>query len=226
MWEALTEAALALAVFGSASVLMQAYRKRTPKNARPQNPKLVTTQSMPAPVAMKKVAAPWRRPQPQSTAVVAGSLPKPVAPRPRSKASEADLIASAVRAGKASEMPRLLDEAIARSLVQQGSPDLEEEVATALLHSALRACAAARRFKEAISAYEHMASRIGTGTSGLWSVLLYVIVEAGSFDHYKHVFAALCAQSTPSGHDFVNVVRCYAAQSDSKGLRSMLANMC
>merc|ERR1719424_2000257 len=72
MWEALTEAALALAVFGSASALMQSYRKRTSKSARPQNPKhAVSTESMPAPVAMKKVAAPWRRPQSQSTAVVA-----------------------------------------------------------------------------------------------------------------------------------------------------------
>merc|ERR1719326_305046 len=157
-----------------------------------------------------------------------GLSPTGLAPRAPGRQSEADIIASAVRAGKASELPRLLDAALSRSLAtaaHQDVPTSAQEVATPLLHSALRACAAARCFNEVIAAYDHMAEHVAEGNSGIWSVLLYSIVEAGTFCRCKQVFENLCKMTSPSAHDFVNMVRCYAGQEDAVGLREMLANL-
>merc|ERR1719424_676338 len=74
MWDALTEAVMALFVFGAASALMQSYRKRNCKNIKP---KLVKNPCM-SPVAMKKVAAPWR-----AQHHLTESAPKAAAPKTR-----------------------------------------------------------------------------------------------------------------------------------------------
>jgi len=56
---------------------------------------------------------------------------------------------------------------------------------------------------------------------------LYILVEAGDCQHKgKEIFANLCEQTSPTGNDFVNMVRCYTGQGDSKGLREALAIMC
>jgi pentatricopeptide repeat protein len=238
VWEGLTEAALALLVFGTASAMMAAYRRLRPPKGKP------TASFDPPILSAAKASAPWRRsvatPGHLARASVPGHLAKPAAnqclrsehgieaPRQATRAnnqmSEADLIANAVRAGKASDLPRLLDAALARSVtggVAQGAP--EEEVATHLLHCAIRACAAARCFNEAIAAYKHMVRRIGKGSSGLWSVLLYVVAQAGQYCLCKHIFRSLCRQASPSGHDFVNMVRCFAGEQDPQGLQDTLA---
>jgi len=227
VWDTVEEAALALAVFGLASAVLTAYRKGSSKSSRSQKSKLGS--QAPQLPALKRAgrsrmdaaprglqcsdAAPVMRPAP---------MPRPTA---RGSQTEADALVSAVRAGKAAQLPRLLDGALARSLAVASnlqSPATEEHVATALLHSALRACAANRCFDDAIAAYEHMARHISSANSGPWSVLLYCIVEAGAFGKCKPVFENLCRQGDPSCHDFVNMVRCYSARQDADGLRELL----
>ena len=71
--------------------------------------------------------------------------------RTQTKISEADFIAHAVNRGRTSELPQLLDAAVARSLRAAGLQDVhrsEEEVVMSLLHVAMRACAAARRLRK------------------------------------------------------------------------------
>jgi len=172
LWDTVAEAALALAVFGLASAVVTAYRKGSSKSSRPQKSKLGS--QAPQLPALKRAgrsrmdaaprglqcsdAAPVMRPAP---------MPRPTARGPQ---TEADALVSAVRAGKAAQLPRLLDGALARSLAVTStsqSPAMEEDVATALLHSVLRACAANRCFDDAIAAYEHMAWYISAGNSGL-----------------------------------------------------------
>jgi len=73
-----------------------------------------------------------------------------------------------------------------------------------------------------------MAGRIGEGTANLWSVVLLHIVETGAFHHSKHVLEQLWNQGGPDppSHDFVNMVRCYAARKDAPmQLRKCLDNL-
>jgi len=220
VWDTVAEAALALAVFGFASAMLTAYRNRNSKGSRLQKVKLGSC--APLPPASKRnersrmaSASPGIHPQPAPSHRYAV----------RGSRTEADALVAAVREGKAAQLPRLLDGALARSLAaasRQQSFATEEDVATALLHSALRACAANHCFNDAIAAYEKMAPVISAGNSGLWSVLLYCIVEAGAFGKCKAVFENLCKQGEPSGHDFVNMVRCYVAMQDAGGLRELL----
>jgi pentatricopeptide repeat protein len=91
-----------------------------------------------------------------------------------------------------------------------------------LLLVSLRACAASRCFKEAILAYDHMASRVEDGNGALWSVLLYNVVEAREFHRCKDVFQKLSTHTSPSGHDFVNMMRCFIGKQDMEGLRAIL----
>jgi len=234
MCDAVAEAALAVLIFGTASAVLTAYRKRT-KSSQPNKNKLASH----APEKSRPTSSAWRSPNAERTKNPVGSVghtesalttnvPGATAMPSKSSQTETDALANAVRGGKAAELPRLLDGAVRRSLAvisRQQSPITEEEVATALLHSALRACAANRCFNDAIAAYEHMAGRVGVGSSGLWSVLLYCIVEDGSFGKCKHAFENLCKLGEPSGHDFVNMVRCFAAQQDAKGLQEMLTSV-
>jgi len=98
-------------------------------------------------------------------------------------------------------------------------------VSLQLLLTALRSCAAARRFNEGIAAFDHMAARIGEGNAGLWSVFLYCVVESGALNRCKYAFDNLMKHTNPSGNDFVNMVKCYVGQQDVAGLREMLGSL-
>jgi len=232
--DAFWEGALALVVFGAASVMISSYRRRKTQSNKPQKVKLPphvpqhpaasvrTNTRLPSCSArMAAVAAATGRPD----AAPAPRQSQPVLPA-KSPSTEADALVRAVKAGKAASLPQLLDKALARASVVANSTATAEEMATALLNSSLRACAANHCFSDAIAAYEHVAARIGGGNSGLWSILLYCIVEARTFDSFQQVFDNLCKLGAPSEHDFVNMVRCYALGQDAKGLRKTLASLC
>jgi len=138
--------------------------------------------------------------------------------------AQADALAAAVRAGRADQLPRLLDVSLERVA---GSDGLAPEAATEQLLTALRACAAARRFREALAAYEHVASRIGEGCQAIWSVLLYSAVEAHVFKQCEEFYRRLraAAESPPSGHDVVNMVRYYVHGRDLLGLERTLDDL-
>jgi len=235
MGDALLEAALAMAVFAAASAVMNSYRKRNPKNTRAKG-KVASNE----PLTPDKLKTRSTRAVPHSRteSVQEDAQPSPVRPAPKPCSvdaksmkplqREADALATAVRQGKVTQLPQLLDSAIDRAFgfaARQDSPASKEELTTALLHASLRACAANRLFKEGIATYEHVGQRIGEGSSGLWSVLLYCITEAGSFSRCKDVFSKLSKFGTPSDHDFVNMVRCYIGLQDAQGLEDMLITL-
>jgi len=74
-------------------------------------------------------------------------------------------------------------------------------------------------------AYDHMASKIGSGSGALWSLLLYSAVEAGASERCQVFFGQLRVHAIPSGNDFVNMVRCCAQSHNGAGLDRMLAEL-
>mmetsp|Transcript_3110 Transcript_3110/g.7239 ORF Transcript_3110/g.7239 Transcript_3110/m.7239 type:complete len:626 (-) Transcript_3110:135-2012(-) len=140
------------------------------------------------------------------------------------RTAETDMLASAVRAGKSASLPSLLDTARERVLAAGLTEDLEWQEAEHLL-SALRACASLHCFREALTAYDHVSTRIGAGDATIWSLLLYSAVGAGDFRRCKDFFKKLCVLQAPSGQDFVNMVRYYSHRHDQKGLSVMLEEL-
>jgi len=237
VWDALHEGVLAIIVFGAASVMLAGYRSHTSKSSPPKKPNVTChVPQTPAPNRAGARADGARSCSSRMAAASGRPELEPAQRRPtiayaagKSSESVADALVKAVKAGKAAYLPQLLDKALTRSSAVAGpehSQATAEEMATGLLHSALRACAANHCFGDAITAYQHMAGRIGGGSSGMWSVLLYCIVEARTYDLFQQVFENLCKQGKPSGHDFVNLVRCYISQHDAEGLRKALARLC
>jgi len=247
MYDAILEAALALAVFGAVSAMLSEYRKRNPKNkakaklanmnedvvkpvrkpdqlcARKQNPrsdeKMLARWEQESTTALRKtINDSWKR---QHAVQTPPGLAAKTEPR---KQSEMDNLVQAVKAGKAADLPHLLDAALERSLAASTGAS-SEDMACQLLLSALRACAASRSFADAVNAYTHMSGRIGEGNANLWSVLFYSVVEAGAFDHCELVLDKLCGQTTLSAHDFVNMVRCYVSQQNAVALRERLNSL-
>jgi len=97
----------------------------------------------------------------------------------RSLITEGDMLAGAVRAGNAKELPRMMDASIAR--VGPTAVDVCD-LTQALLLVSLRACAANRCFPEALSLYSHVQPRLSKACSNTWSILLWSAVEAARFD--------------------------------------------
>jgi len=237
--DAFEEGVLVLLVFGAASLMLAQYRRRTSSKSKAPQKTKVTSHVLQTPPSNRAGAGAdgARSCSARMAAAASGGRPEAapatrratVAHPAKSSHSEGDTLVRAVKAGNAVYLPELLDKALARSSAAtspEHSQGTAEEVATALLHSALRACAANYCFGDAIAAYEHMAGRIGSGSSGVWSVLLYCIVEARSYDNFQQVFENLRKQGALSEHDFVNMVRCYIATQDAKGLRKALATLC
>lgn len=97
-----------------------------------------------------------------------------------------------------------------------------EQVLDALIQL-LRACAASKCFKEGLAAFDCLHERVsGTGDHTLWSLLLYVATEAGSYDRCEDFYMRLQHDPGPAGRDFVNVVRAYAKRNDLEGLKAAI----
>lgn len=236
IWDAFAEAAVALTVFAVTSLLLKVYRKQASKN-RPQ--KLATKKtigvdnSRQSPASTKKVprgsSEPWRSSAAREANSIVTDAPwRRSSPSTSPAGQQADAVANAVRAGNASQLPDILDAALSRSVAaaaRHAQPISEENVASQLLLTALRSCASARLFRDAIVAYDHMVGRIGEGSAHLWSVLLYNVVEAEDFSRGEIVFKNLSRHTCPSGHDFANIVRCFAGKQDPPGLKNTLAEL-
>jgi len=164
---------------------------------------------------------------PPSTRSRASSVREPRTPmRTQSGGfTAADKLVAAVRAGKAAELPVLMDAARMR-LVDSGA-DKEAVQATSAqnLMSALRACAAHHSFEDALNAYDHAKDHIGHGCGSMWSLLLYSAVEAKQFERCGMFFKQLLINSTPSPNDFLNMVRYHVFQKDAAGLKQTLSDL-
>jgi len=137
--------------------------------------------------------------------------------------AQCDALVSIVSSGMTSQLPQLLDECVV--IGSSGSTITCERFVTQCLLSALRASAAARCFSDALAAYDHVADRVDPCCSSIWSVLLYIAVEAGELDRCEFFFKHLYAQLPPSGNDFVNMVRFYSKLHDVVGLKRFLAKL-
>jgi pentatricopeptide repeat protein len=244
VWDAVAEAVLALLVFGLASVAMRHYRGKTQKplkqskgKSMPSNKKtLANINQIAAGLTSDstKAGAPWRLQKEQD------DVPSAAKSKDSTRVvKETDVIAHAIRAGKAAKLPQLLDLSLQRSLAAascQDSSCSKDDVASHLLLAGVRACAASRCFQEAIVAYDHMVDRIGEGSANLWSVLLYTAVEiegsstplmksTRASDRCGFFFTMLCKHAAPSCHDFVNIVRCYASRQNPAALQETLSGL-
>lgn len=135
---------------------------------------------------------------------------------------ETDALAAAVRSGRFSEMPRMLDAAYRRACLKH-TDDQQALKAAATQHllSTLRACATVRRHREALGIFSHMANRIDDDCGNVWSLLLYNAIEAGAFEQCTECIDKLSAVPL-SSYDLVNIVRYYAHWHDISGLIQLI----
>jgi len=165
------------------------------------------------------------------TALAALAAPAPNAP---ADAIEGNGIASAVRRGRAADLPRLLAQARARHVQRGLQGKALERRMQELLVTALRACASARCFREGLAAYDHekavvcgVAFGAETRSSAvLWSVLLYVATEAAQYYRCKDFYRRLrTTGAAPSGNDLVNLARGLAHQRDLAAVQETLEDL-
>jgi len=140
-------------------------------------------------------------------------------------AGDVKSLVTAVSRGRAMELPTLVEGILSRFDKRSSDWAGRERLISELLTNALRACAAYSSFKEGLAAYESVASSIGKGDKGLWSVLLYAATEANAFSRSRFFYARLSSVGEPSGHDLVNIIRCLAKEHDLQGLEQVLDNL-
>lgn len=143
--------------------------------------------------------------------------------------AETDKLAAAVRTDRATELPALFDAALAR-LQTVGVPETKEEQVAQLLLASLRACAAKRRFSEALNLYDHLASFQGFCRPSTWSLLMWAAVEANEFQRCRYFAKQLCKHGHPNSYDFANLVRYWTQARDVPGfvdlLKRLVENRC
>lgn len=140
-------------------------------------------------------------------------------------ASKPQLLITAVRRGRVSELPKLLDDAYAVAL-RRGGREAAAEQAQASLLTVLRTCSASQKPHVALEMYDHVSTRVARGNRDLWSLLLYAASEAGAFERCADFYRRLrAANIEPTGHDVVNAVRAMAHMQDVTGLESMLEDL-
>jgi len=91
--------------------------------------------------------------------------------------------------------------------------------------SAVRACVSQRRFREAITVFDHCCDRVRSGDAQLWSLLVYA--SSNSEEHvYRcgYFFEKLWEHGKVNSTDVVNVTTFFATTHDLLGFRAMLTN--
>eukprot|EP00929_Paragymnodinium_shiwhaense_P106330 TRINITY_DN7162_c0_g1_i1.p1 TRINITY_DN7162_c0_g1~~TRINITY_DN7162_c0_g1_i1.p1 ORF type:complete len:816 (+),score=291.80 TRINITY_DN7162_c0_g1_i1:99-2546(+) len=148
---------------------------------------------------------------------------KPDAAAAAAAFSEPNVLITAIRKGRVSELPYLLDAACDRAAQKAGNDQqaFEEEANDHLLR-VLRTCAASQHYTAAIKAYDHMKDRIGEGNTATWSLMLYNAAECGENALGMEFYRKIEALDVPSSQDFVNVVRCVAHSKDMHAMRQIL----
>lgn len=152
----------------------------------------------------------------------------PLGPGKRSVVSnsahaETDLLASAVRSGKAGELPQRIDASLSRLSKDPAEPS--HNLMEYLFVACLRACAAKGFFEEMLVLYFHVRDRIHKACSSTWSLLLWSAAEAGRFDLCSNFLDRLLEMGVPTNNDFVNIVRYYIHLDDPVGFVSMLEEL-
>lgn len=239
--EALFEAAITLAVFVAAWFFL--IRRGKPTRARDgsngghlktgaRSPVIATTQPV------KKGQArmsPQTALSPASTAKIAE-----MAGAEQSYGAETQTILAAVRAGRAADVPVLLDTCLSNAEELDCGPGRQDRARRRGMHClavALRACVAKQYFAEALAVYDAVAGRLGEASSedlgvgvklgSVWSLLLYAAVMARAYDRCESIIARLRVELPFfSCHDFLNAVRFLAHRRDLPGLERLAADVC
>jgi len=199
------------------------------KHTSPANAKAVPTHmTLRAPTSDRKIAnddgRSWRVGKPTKSPSSKLAVMNAFATPARAPSTfETDALAAAVRSGRFSEMPRMLDAAFHRaSLIHKDDPQALKAAATQHLLSTLRACATVRRHHEALSIFSQMADRIEDDCGNVWSLLLYNAIEAGAFEKCTECVDKLSAKASLSSYDLVNIVRYHAHWHDISGLNQLI----
>lgn len=237
LFDALNEAAYTLCAFVAAGAIIQAMKKRNTQSKAlrsaakkaeklavefPADTSFVKRPRTPSPSTQQRKAVG----SPDSASRNCTGVRKTAVPRSQINNSESDALAAAVRNGRASELPVMLD--AARSRLTSSGVDGEELQKASAQHllSSLRACASRRYFSEALVAYDHAVPHIGMGCSAMWSLLLYSAVEVQEFSRCEDIIRKLLECGLPSGNDFVNIVRYHVAHlRSSEALRQLITDM-
>jgi len=163
--------------------------------------------------------------------VAAETRPENVQKKTHGKAvhtAETDLIASLACKGYVSELLHALDTNYQRmkdSCMPSTNKVLLESSATLHVTAAVRACVSRRRFREAITVFDHCCDRVGSADAKLWSLLVYA--SSNSEEHVHrcgYFFEKLCEHGNVNATDVVNVTTFFATTHDLPGFREMLTN--
>jgi|Transcript_24989 pentatricopeptide repeat protein len=137
----------------------------------------------------------------------------------------AEPIVESRREAQPRSMSVLLDDSLKQVTKIDGEVS-HEVLAIRHLVTVVRSCASARRYHDALKAFDLCSHQVSRGEPTLWSILVYVAVEADCCDRGIVFFFRLCKISEPTGQDFVNIVRCYVRLKDLDGLRHTLTGLC
>jgi len=141
---------------------------------------------------------------------------------------ETNLIASLACKGHVLELLQALDttyQKLERRSIPSANKALLESSATLHATAAVRACVSQRRFREAITVFDHCCDRVRSGDAQLWSLLVYA--SSNSEEHvYRcgYFFGKLWEHGKVNSTDVVNVTTFFATTHDLLGFRAMLTN--
>lgn len=127
-----------------------------------------------------------------------------------------ELASSSVRAGRVEGVTRFLREV----------PKIGASMPATLFSSVVRACAAKRLFKEAISVYDTIKKEgLEVDDRALWSTLVFCSVENGDDQKCVEIFERFKKITVPSGKDYANMMRLAAMRNNWKQGLELLREM-
>jgi len=173
----------------------------------------------------------YKEPCATHLSVVAETQPANVYKKAQGKAvytPETNLIASLACKGHVSELLQTLDaiyQKFERRNIASPNKALLESSTSLHVTAAVRACLSQRRFREAITVFDHCCNRVGSADAKLWSLLVYA--SSNSEEHvYRcgYFFEKLWEHGNVNSTDVVNVTTFFAATRNLLGFRAMLMN--
>jgi len=135
------------------------------------------------------------------------------------------LIASLAFNRKVSELLEALDKSYQKMEGHILSPNkaLLESSATIHAISAVRACVSQRRFRDAITVFDHCCDRVGSADAKLWSLLVYASRQSEEHVHRcLYFFEKLWEHGKVNSTDVVNVTTFFATTCDLLAFCAML----
>lgn len=127
-----------------------------------------------------------------------------------------ELASTSVRAGRGDGVLRFIRQV----------PIIGESMPATLFSSVVRACAAKRLFKEAVSVYDAIKKAgLEIDDRALWSTLVFCSVEVGDDQKCFEIFEKFKKLTVPSSKDYANMIRLAAMRNNWKQGLALLREM-